>query len=114
MVGNIGRSVHKMDGRQEDHQSTIVEVEGKIHSHNVSILIDPRDSLSYITPSLVELNKLKKVKNDKYWLVEIAKRSKRKVTYFIANYELSINSQSTKLNMNILPLGSYDIIIKMD
>jgi hypothetical protein len=38
-----------LDGRQADHQSTIVEVEGKIHSHNVSILIDLGATLSYIT-----------------------------------------------------------------
>jgi hypothetical protein len=58
--------VHKinasLDGRQPDHQSTIVEVEGKIHSHNVSIRIDPGASLSYIAPALVELNKIKKSK----------------------------------------------------
>ena len=47
-----------VDGRQADHQSTIVEVEGKIHSHNVLILIDQGSSMSYITRDLVEFNKL--------------------------------------------------------
>jgi hypothetical protein len=83
-VGDIGRSMHKinaaLDGRQTDHQSTIVEVEGKIHFNNVSILIDPGASLSYITPSLVESNKLKKVKHAKSWLVQLAMGTKRKVT----------------------------------
>jgi hypothetical protein len=46
-----------LDGMQVDHQSTIVEIEGKIHNNNVSILIDPGDNLIYITPALVELNK---------------------------------------------------------
>jgi hypothetical protein len=60
------------------------------------------------------LNKLKKVKHAKSWLVQLATGTKRKVTYFIFDCELRIDGQSTKLNMNILPLGSYDIIIGMD
>jgi hypothetical protein len=44
-IGDIGRNIHKinaaLDGRQADHQSTIVEIEGKIHNIKVSILIDP-------------------------------------------------------------------------
>jgi hypothetical protein len=72
-IGDMGRSVHKinaaLDGRQVDHQSTITEVEGKIHDNHISILIDPRASLSYVILGLVELNKLKKVKNVKPWLV---------------------------------------------
>jgi hypothetical protein len=91
-----------------------VEVEGKIHFNNVSIIIDPRATLSYITPTSVELNKLKKVKHTKSWLVQLAMGTKRKVTYFIYDCELCRNGQSTKLNMNILPLGSYDIIIGTD
>jgi hypothetical protein len=58
--------------------------EGKIRFHNVSILIDRETSISYISPSLLELNKLKKVKHAKYWLVELATGTKRKVKYFIA------------------------------
>jgi uncharacterized cupredoxin-like copper-binding protein len=58
----MGRSMHKInaivEGRQVDHQSTIVEVEGKIHDNHISILIDPGTSMSYVTPGLVELNKL--------------------------------------------------------
>ena len=37
-----------------------------------------------------------------------------KVTYFIFDCELSLDGQYTKLNLNILPLGSYNIIIGMD
>jgi hypothetical protein len=50
--------VHKinvaLDGRPVDHQSIIVEIEGKIHFNNFSIVIDPEASLTYITPALVE------------------------------------------------------------
>jgi hypothetical protein len=69
-IGVMGRSVHRInvvvDGRQDDHQSIIMEVEGKIHDNHISILIEPRASLSYVTPGLVELNKLKKVKHAKF------------------------------------------------
>ena len=39
--------------------------------------------------------------------------TKRKVTYFIHKCELSIEGRSTKLDLNILPLGYYDLIIGM-
>jgi hypothetical protein len=114
----MGRSMHKInpvvDDRKVDHQSTIMDVEGKIHDNCISILIDLGASLSYITPGLVELNKLKKVKHAKSWLIQLATWAKRKVIDFIPECEINIDSQSTKLNLNILPLGSYDIIIEMD
>ena len=70
--------------------------------------------MSYVTPRLVELNKLKKVNHSKFWLVQLATWTKRKVTDFIPKYELIIDGQSTKLDLNILPLGSYNLIIGMD
>ena len=57
IVGDMGRSVHIInafvDGGQDDHQSTIMEVEGKIHDNHISILIDLGASLSYVSPGLV-------------------------------------------------------------
>jgi hypothetical protein len=76
---------------KDDHQSTIVEVEGKVHDNFISILIDTGAILSYVTFGLVELNKLKKVKHVKSWLVQLAKGTKRKVTDFITECELSID-----------------------
>ena len=68
-VGDMGRSMHQInaaiDGRQADHQYSVVEIEGKIHDTRISVLIDPGDTLSYITPDIVELNKLKKQKHEK-------------------------------------------------
>jgi hypothetical protein len=58
----MGRSMHRInaivEGRQVDHQSTVVEVEGKIHDNHISILINLGTSMSCVTPGLVELNKL--------------------------------------------------------
>ena len=39
---------------------------------------------------------------------------KRKVTNFIINCEVQLQDHKTKINLNVLPLGSYDMIIGMD
>jgi hypothetical protein len=70
--------------------------------------------LSYITPDVVESNKLKKLKHTKSWLVQLATGTKRKVVDFISNLEFSLDGQNIRTNLNILPLGSYDMIIGMD
>jgi hypothetical protein len=117
-VGDMGRSLHRInatiDGRQADHQSSVVEVEGKIHETRISVLIDPGATLSYITPDVVESNKLKKQKHEKSWLVQLATCTKRKVVNFISDLEFSLDGQKIRTNLNILPLGSYDMIIGMD
>ena len=42
-----------LEDRQTDHQSTVVEVAGKIVEQSISILIDPGSTHSYITPRVV-------------------------------------------------------------
>jgi hypothetical protein len=68
-VGDVGRSLHQINaaiyGRQADHQCSVVEIEGKINDTQISVLIDPGATLSYITPDVVESNKLKKLKHAK-------------------------------------------------
>jgi hypothetical protein len=117
-VGDMGINVHSinaaMDGRQDDHQSTIVEIEVKVNNNPISILISPVTTLSYVTPGLVDSKKLKKVNHSKSWLVQLAIGTMIKVTDFIFECKLSLEGQNTKLNLNILPLGSYDIIIGID
>jgi len=43
-IGDVGISVHginvALDGPQVDHQSTIVDIEGKVNNNRISILID--------------------------------------------------------------------------
>jgi hypothetical protein len=69
IVGDVGRSLHRInavvDGRQADHQSIVVEIEGKINNTHVYVLIDPGATLSYISPSVVDSNKLKRTKHAK-------------------------------------------------
>ena len=117
-VGEIGKNFHwinvALEDWQADHQSAIVEIEGTISNHTLAILIDPGATLIYITPRMMELCQLTKVKHAKPWLVQLATGAKRKVTDFIANCEVKLQDHKTRIDLNILPLGSDDMIIGMD
>ena len=72
---------------------------------SISILIDPDACQSYVSPKIVDECKLGKVKHDKPWLVQLSTGMKRKVSEFVKECEV---------NLNILPLGSYNVLIGMD
>jgi hypothetical protein len=118
MVGDVGRSLHRInatvDGRQADNESIVVEIEGKVDNNPVSVLIDLGATLSYTAHGVVDSNKLKKTRHAKSWLVQLATGTKRKLFDFIFDCEFSLGGQNTKINMNIFSLGYYDIIIIMD
>lgn len=92
----------------------MVEIEGMINKKPASILIDPGDSLSYISPGIVEKCNLSLRRFQKSWLVQLATGTKRKVVIFIESSELFMNDLQTHVNLNVLPLGSYDVLIGMD
>jgi hypothetical protein len=75
-VNDIARSNHNinasLENQQSDHQSSMVEVEGILNHKHVSILIDPSTSLSYISPIVVEICKLVRIRHKKSWLVQLA------------------------------------------
>ena len=58
-MAEVARSIPRiyatLDDLQEYHQSTLVEVEGKIAKQSIPILIDPQSTHSYITPKIVEM-----------------------------------------------------------
>ena len=103
-----------LENRQADYQTSMVEVEGKKNQTPIAILIDPGASLSYISPTLVEKCKLLVEKFVSSWLVQLATGAKRKVTCFVKNCTVIMDQFETFLNINVLPLGSYDILIGMD
>ena len=88
-MGQVARVVPRiyaaLEDHQQDHQLTVVEFAGKIAEQFVSILIDPSSSHSYITPRVVDICSFKKVKHRKYWLVQLATRTKRKVSEVVEN-----------------------------
>ena len=89
----------------------MVEDEGKIAKQSVSILIDPGSTYNYITPKIVEICSFKKLKHSELWLVQLATGTKRKVSEIVEKFPLDMDGLFTYANLNILPLGSYDVLI---
>ena len=80
MAKNIPRINVDLEDRQANHQSTMLDVEGKISNTYVSILIDLGSSLSYIAPRVVEKCKLSKEKQKKC-MVGIAGNKRKNESY---------------------------------
>ena len=61
-VGDLAKEMPRinavLENRQAKYQTSMVEVEGMLNHKPISILIDPRASLSYVSPILVEKSKL--------------------------------------------------------
>ena len=110
----VPRIYAALEDCQVDHQSTVVEVEGKITKQTVSVLIDPRSTQSYITPRIVDICSFKKLKHSKSWLVQLASGTKRKYSEVEEKFPLVLDGLVTYADLNVLPLGSYDILIRMD
>ena len=83
----------------------MVEVEGTLNHKTISILIDPGDSLSNVSPSLVEKSKLPVEKFAKSWLVQLATGAKRKVIDFVKDCTLTMNQFESSIKLNVLSLG---------
>ena len=77
--------------RQADYQTSMVEVEGKLNQIPISILIDPRAHLSYISPSLVEKCKVSVEKFARSWLVQLVTSAKRKLITFVKNCAVTMD-----------------------
>eukprot|EP00253_Pinus_taeda_P036311 PITA_36311 len=117
-VGDVACNVPRINAALEDHQAeyqpTMVEFEGKISNLSIAVLIDPGATLSYASSKIVEQCKLQSEKFKNPWLVQLATGAKRRVLAKINNCSLTIAGQPIVADLNILPLGSYDILIGMD
>ena len=69
MGGIMSRIYASLDNKKEEYQSPMIEVEGKIDNHPITILIDSGASHSYINYNIVEIFCLKRSKHKNYWLV---------------------------------------------
>jgi hypothetical protein len=92
----------------------MIEVEGTINNRPIVILIDSGASHSYIDPRVVESLHLTRRKHENSWLVKLAIGTKRKVTELVKSHSVDMKGMSTKAELNILPLGSYDCLNGMD
>jgi hypothetical protein len=114
MGGNMPRIYAALDNKQEKYQSPMIEVEGKIDNHPIAILIDYGASHSYINSNIVEIFHLQRSKHKKSWLVQLATGAKRKINELVKDCPIDMNGLNTKVDVNIIPLGSYDCLIGMD
>ena len=112
-MGQVARVVLE-SMHQVYHQSNVVEVAGKIVEQSFYILIDPSSTHNYIAPRGVYICAFKKVKHNKSWLVHLATRTKRNVSEVVEKWPLVMNGLVTCVDLNVLPLSSYDVLIGMD
>ena len=103
-----------LENQQADHQTSMVEIQDMIQNKHVSILIDPGASLNYVSPSIAEKCNLSMKRFENSWLVQLATGTKRKVINYVENCELFTSQFKTQVKLNVLPLGSYDVLIGMD
>ena len=59
----------------------------------------------------MEICAFKKVKHSKSWLVQLATGTKREVSEVVEKFPLVMNGLVTYVDLNVLPLGSYDVLI---
>jgi hypothetical protein len=69
MGGNMLKIYAALDNKQVEYQSPMIEVEGKIDSQPIEILIDYGARNSYINSKIVEIFHLQRSKHKKSWLV---------------------------------------------
>jgi hypothetical protein len=63
---------------------------------------------------MVERFQLRRSKLGKYWLVQLATREKRKTNEMTKACPMNMNGLCINIDLNIIPLGSYDFLIDMD
>ena len=92
----------------------MIEVEGKINNHPITILIDYGAIHSYINSKTVEIFHLQRIKHKKYLLVQLDTWAKRKINELVKDCPIDMNGINIKIDVNIIPLDSYDCLIGMD
>ena len=85
-----------------------------INNQTIAILIDSGASHSYIDPKMVERFHFPRSKLGKSWLVQLATGAERRINEMVNECPMEMNGLSTRANLNIIPLGSYDCLIGMD
>jgi predicted aspartyl protease len=111
---DMGRIYATLDDRKAEYWSNMIEVEGKIINHHVAILIDLGVSHCYIDTKMVDRLHLEKNNLGKSSLVQLATGTKRRIHDMVRSCSISLNGVKTSVDLNIIPLGSYDILIEMD
>jgi hypothetical protein len=114
IVEDMGRIYAALNDQQEEYQSNMIDVEGKIINHPISVLIDLGAIHCYIDPNIVDKLHLEKSKLGKPSLVQSATGTKRRIHDMVKSCSISLNGVNTSNDLNIIQLGSYDVLIGMD
>jgi len=79
-----------------------------------SILIDSRDTKSFISSATFKTIKVKEIRQDKFRYVELASRDKKKVGGKVKYCIDNLGEFVTSVNLFVTNLRSYEIVIGMD
>ena len=94
-IEDMGRIYVALNYRQVEYRSNMINVEGKIINHHVSILIDSGASHFYIDPKIVDRLHLEKSKLGKASLVQLATGTKRRIHDMVRSCSISLNGVNT-------------------
>jgi len=86
----------------------------KLCDQVLSILIDPGSNYSYVSPDMVDKCGLSKELHAEPWLVKLATSTKKRVHHWVRSFAFDLNSMHTTTHLNVLSLGSYNILLGMD
>jgi hypothetical protein len=103
-----------VNNRQDEHQSTVVELSGTLNHINVKILFDSGATDSFISPSALEKSGLAAYKHDDFKQVEMDSGGKQAVGPSVDNCIVDLGVCTTRLKVYVTALGTYDLIIGMD
>ena len=103
-----------LENKQVEYQSPMIKVESKIDNHPIEILIDSGASHSYINSNIIETSHLQRSQHKKYRLVQLSMGANRKINELVKDFPIDMNGLNIKVDVNIIPLGSYDCLIGMD
>lgn len=92
----------------------MVGFEGNFFYQTIVVLIDPQVTLSYVSPNIVDECCLQATMFTSPWLVQLATRAKEHLLAKVSNCALKIVGQSLVVDLNVLPIVSYEILIGMD
>jgi hypothetical protein len=102
IVEDMGRIYATLEYQQEEYQSNMIEVEGKIINEPIVILMDSGEIHCYIDPKIVDRLHLEKSKLGKSSLVQLATRTKIRINEVVISCPININGVNTVVDMNII------------
>ena len=89
-------------------------MDSKICDQVVSIFINLGSNYIYVSPDLVDKCGLNKEVHVESWLVQLATCTKKRVYYWVRACVFELNGIPSSTHLNVLPLGSYSMLLGMD